>query len=183
MDRILNYSWQVSHMHLQDIKSSPSLTGQNNKIKTSSISLDLSTKTTWKLETSGGILVFRVLVQVCLALELCPWVSGLGAGLYLPTLALLAGLFQIFNIILQSTLKVWLILSCILDITDVESPIESPTTIQISFTSYSSLHRPRIQVDLVSKVIVCFFCLFFIKNLFCHAVFMQCNDWCWAVLR
>ena len=55
-----------SHMHLQDIKSSPSLTGQNNNRSMSSIRLNLLTKTTWKLKTPGGILVFRVLVQVCL---------------------------------------------------------------------------------------------------------------------
>ena len=41
-------------MYLLDIKSSPS-----------SIRLNLLTKTTWKLKTPDGILVFRVLVQVC----------------------------------------------------------------------------------------------------------------------
>ena len=54
-----------SHMHLQDIKSTPSLTGQNNNKGMSSIRLNLLTKTTWKLKTPGGILVFRVLVQNC----------------------------------------------------------------------------------------------------------------------
>ena len=53
-----------SHMYLPDIKSSPSLTGQNNNRKMSSIRLNLLTKTTWKLKTPGGILVFRVLMQV-----------------------------------------------------------------------------------------------------------------------
>ena len=53
-----------SHMHLQDIKSSPSPTGQNSNRSMSSIRLNLLTKTTWKLKTPGGILVFRVLVQV-----------------------------------------------------------------------------------------------------------------------
>ena len=52
------------HMHLQDIKSSPSVTGQNNNICVSSIRLNLLTKKTWMLKTPGGILVFRVLVQV-----------------------------------------------------------------------------------------------------------------------
>ena len=33
--------------------------------KMSSIRLNLLTKTTWELKTEGGILVFRVLVQVC----------------------------------------------------------------------------------------------------------------------
>ena len=51
-------------MYLLDIKSSPSLTGQDNNRNMSSIRLDLLTKTTWKLKTPGGILVFRVLVQV-----------------------------------------------------------------------------------------------------------------------
>ena len=53
-----------SHMYLQDIESSPSLTGHTNHRSTSSIRLNLLTKTTWKLKTPGGILVFRVLVQV-----------------------------------------------------------------------------------------------------------------------
>ena len=53
-----------SHMYLLDTKSSPSLIDQNNKRKMSSIKLNLLTKTTWKLKTAGGILVFRVLVQV-----------------------------------------------------------------------------------------------------------------------
>ena len=53
-----------SHMHLKDIKSSHSLTGHINNINMSSIRLNLLTKTTWKLETPEGILLFRVLVQV-----------------------------------------------------------------------------------------------------------------------
>ena len=53
-----------SHMHLRDIKSSPYLTGHNNFRSMSSIRLNLLTKTTWKLKTPGGILVFRVLVQI-----------------------------------------------------------------------------------------------------------------------
>ena len=53
-----------SHMHLQDIKSSPSLTGQNNNRNMSLIRLNLLTKTTWKLKTPGGILVFWMLLQV-----------------------------------------------------------------------------------------------------------------------
>ena len=55
-----------SHMLLQDIKSSPSLTGHIVNRSMPSIRLNLLTKTTWKLKTPGGILVFRVLVQVCL---------------------------------------------------------------------------------------------------------------------
>ena len=35
--------------------------------KMSSISLNLSTNSTWKLKNLGGILIFRVLVQDCLA--------------------------------------------------------------------------------------------------------------------
>ena len=54
-----------SHMYLPDIKSSPSLTSQNNNRKMSSVRLNVLTNTTWKLKTPGGILVFRVLVQVC----------------------------------------------------------------------------------------------------------------------
>ena len=54
-----------SHMYLLDIKSNPSLIGQNNNREMSSIRLNLSTKTTWKLKTPGGILVFRLLVHVC----------------------------------------------------------------------------------------------------------------------
>ena len=53
-----------SHMYLLDIRSSTSVTGQNNHRNMSSIVLNLLTKTTWKLKTPGGILVFRVLVQV-----------------------------------------------------------------------------------------------------------------------
>ena len=53
-----------SHMYLPDTKSSLLLTGQNNNRKMSPIMLILLTKTTWKLKTPGGILVFRVLVQV-----------------------------------------------------------------------------------------------------------------------
>ena len=52
------------HMHLLDIKFRPSLTGQHNKREMSSFRLNLLTKTTWKLKTPGGILVFRLLVQV-----------------------------------------------------------------------------------------------------------------------
>ena len=44
-----------SHIHLQDIKSSPSLTGQNSNRSMSSIRLNLLTKTTWKLKTPGGL--------------------------------------------------------------------------------------------------------------------------------
>ena len=46
------------HMHLLDIKSRPSPTGQHNKREISSFRLN------WKLKTPGGILVFRLLVQV-----------------------------------------------------------------------------------------------------------------------
>ena len=60
IDRMWNYSWQKSQMI--DIKSCPSPTGrgfvwygQNNNKKVSS---------TWKLKAPGGLLVFRVLVQV-----------------------------------------------------------------------------------------------------------------------
>ena len=53
-----------SHMYLLDIRSSTSVTGQNNHRNMSSIVLNLLTKTAWKLKTPGGILVFRVLVQV-----------------------------------------------------------------------------------------------------------------------
>ena len=55
---------RLSHMYLQDIKSSPSLTGQTSNRSVSSIRLNLLTKTTWKLKTPGGILVFQILVQV-----------------------------------------------------------------------------------------------------------------------
>ena len=47
-----------SHIHLQDIKSSHSLTGQNSNIIMSSIRLNLLTKTTWKPKTTGGVLEF-----------------------------------------------------------------------------------------------------------------------------
>ena len=50
---------QEFHMYLLDIKSSPK---RNREM--SSIRFKLLTKTTWKLKTPGGILVFRVLVQV-----------------------------------------------------------------------------------------------------------------------
>ena len=53
-----------SHMYLQDIKSSPSRTGHNSNISVSSIRLNMLTKSTWKLKTPRGVLVFRVLVQV-----------------------------------------------------------------------------------------------------------------------
>ena len=53
-----------SHMHIHDIKSSPSFTGHNNNISMSSISLILLTNITWKFKTPGGILVFQVSVQV-----------------------------------------------------------------------------------------------------------------------
>ena len=55
-----------SHMYLQDIKTSPSLTGQNNDIRMCSIRLNLLTKTTWKFKTPGRILVIQVIVQVVL---------------------------------------------------------------------------------------------------------------------
>ena len=47
-------------MYLQDIKSSPSLTGQNNNRSMSPFRLNLLTKTTLKLKTPGGIIVFWV---------------------------------------------------------------------------------------------------------------------------
>ena len=53
------------HMYLKYIKSSPSRTDHNSNRSMSSIKFSLLTKTTWKLKTTGGILVFRVLVQVC----------------------------------------------------------------------------------------------------------------------
>ena len=49
---------------LLDIKSGPSLTGQNNNRKISLIGLNLLTKATLKFKNPGGILIFRVLVQV-----------------------------------------------------------------------------------------------------------------------
>ena len=55
-------------MYLQDIKSSLSLTGQNNKRNMSSNRLNLLTKTTWK------ILAFQVLVEVCPDGDL--WICG-----------------------------------------------------------------------------------------------------------
>ena len=64
-----------SHMYLLDTKSSPSLTGKNNIRRVSSIRLNLLTKTNWKLKTQGGILVFRVLVQVCLPSAYLPPVA------------------------------------------------------------------------------------------------------------
>ena len=54
-----------SLMYLLDIKSSPLLTGKHNNREMSFIRLNLSTKTTWKLKTPGGMLIFRLLVQVC----------------------------------------------------------------------------------------------------------------------
>ena len=57
-----------SHIYLLDIKSSPSLTGQITNRSMSSIRFNLLTKTQ-KLKTPGGIIVFRVLVQVCTGLE------------------------------------------------------------------------------------------------------------------
>ena len=63
-------------MYLLDIKSSPLPTGQDNNRKISSIGLHFLTKTTWKLKTPGGILVFLVLVQVCLRVPAPPH-SGL----------------------------------------------------------------------------------------------------------
>jgi hypothetical protein len=57
---------QEFHMYLLDIKSSPKLNGEYDNKEMSSIRLNLLTKTTWKLKTPGGILVFRLLVQVCL---------------------------------------------------------------------------------------------------------------------
>ena len=59
-----------SHMHLQYIKSSPSHTGHNSNRSMSSFRLNLLTKTTWKLKPPGGILVFRVLGQVCSRLDI-----------------------------------------------------------------------------------------------------------------
>ena len=55
---------QEFHMYLLDIKSSPKLTGQHDNRVMSFIRLNLLTKTSWKLKTPGGILVFRLLVQV-----------------------------------------------------------------------------------------------------------------------
>ena len=55
---------QEFHMYLLDIKSIPKLNGQHDNRDMSSIRLNLLTKTTWKLKTPGGILVFRLLVQV-----------------------------------------------------------------------------------------------------------------------
>ena len=52
------------HMHLQDIKFSPLFTDQNSSRSRPAIRLNLLTKTTWKLKTPGGMLVFRLLVQV-----------------------------------------------------------------------------------------------------------------------
>ena len=49
-----------SYMHLQDIKSSPSLTGHNTNRSMSSIRLNLLQKTTLKLKSPGGILVTRI---------------------------------------------------------------------------------------------------------------------------
>ena len=49
-----------SHMHLKDIKSSPSLTGHNTIRSMSSIRLNLLTKITLKLKTPGGILVTKI---------------------------------------------------------------------------------------------------------------------------
>ena len=54
-----------SHIYLLDNKSRPLLTGQNNDRKMDSIGLNFLTKTTWKLETPGGIRVFQVLVHFC----------------------------------------------------------------------------------------------------------------------
>ena len=51
-------------MNLMYMKSSHLLTGQHNNRVMSFISLNLLTKTIWKLKTPGGILVFRLLVQV-----------------------------------------------------------------------------------------------------------------------
>ena len=59
-------------MHLQDIKYSPLLTGHTNIRSMSFIELNLLTKTSWKLKTPGGILVFLVLVHI--------W--GVHAGIY-----------------------------------------------------------------------------------------------------
>ena len=47
-----------SYMHLQDIISSPSLTGHNRSM--SSIRLNLLTKSTFRLKTPGGILVTSI---------------------------------------------------------------------------------------------------------------------------
>ena len=55
------------HMHQQDIKLSPSFTDQNSSRSRPAIRLNLLTKTTWKLKTPRGMIVFRLLVQVC------PW--------------------------------------------------------------------------------------------------------------
>ena len=47
-----------SHMYLLDIESSPSLNGQNNNRRMSSIRLNFLTKKMFKLKTPGVILVF-----------------------------------------------------------------------------------------------------------------------------
>ena len=55
-----------SHVYLLDIKSSPSLIGQNNNRTYVFHQVEFVDKiTTWKLKTPGGILLLQVLVQVC----------------------------------------------------------------------------------------------------------------------
>ena len=61
---------QEFHMYLLDIKSRPKLNGQHDNREMSSIRLNLLTKTTWKLKTAGGILVFQLLVQVWICRDL-----------------------------------------------------------------------------------------------------------------
>ena len=55
---------QEFYMYLLYIKSSTKRNGQHDNREMSSIRLNLLTKTIWKLKTPGGILVFRLLVQV-----------------------------------------------------------------------------------------------------------------------
>ena len=66
-----------SCMYLPDIKSSPSLTGRNNNRKTSSIRLNLSTKTTWKLKTPGGFGPHRFAVNISVVVNLAKGKSNL----------------------------------------------------------------------------------------------------------
>ena len=62
IDRIWNYSWQ-NLTHIYKISNpAPHLLART----TTSMRLNLLTKTTWNFKAPGGILVFRVLVQVWL---------------------------------------------------------------------------------------------------------------------
>ena len=56
---------QDFHMYILHIKSSPKLNAQHDNKDMSSIRLNLLIKTTWKIKTPGGILVFQLLVQIC----------------------------------------------------------------------------------------------------------------------